>query len=166
MYNLEHKKPQFPLTSSFSCSPAGVLNCFFSKNLSCRGSAAQIAKLTKWSRTIISASLLFLMLLAPICNYSGAQFSGAYGNFHLIVFNYNGCVASHIIKCFPYVRYNRSVISPSAFCNDLRINTTLRWREICVFGLQRHKGKHLVLYPRELPLISEGPWLNVCVFVE
>lgn len=42
------------------------------------------------------------------------QFSDTSGNFHLIVFNYNDYAVSPIIKCFPYVRHNKIVISPSA----------------------------------------------------
>lgn len=42
------------------------------------------------------------------------QFSDTSGNFHLIVFNYNDYAVSPIIKCFPYVRHNKIIISPSA----------------------------------------------------
>lgn len=104
------------------------------------------------------------MFLVSICNYSGAQRSDTYGIFHLIVFNYNDYVVSHLIKCFPYVRYNKSTISPSAFHNDLHINTTFGWhKNVCVLGLHRPKHKHLILYPWEVPLISAGLWLNTRV---
>lgn len=96
------------------------------------------------------------MFLVSICNYSGAQFSDAYGIFHLIVFNYNDYVVSHIIKCFPYVRYNKSIISlvlSTVISILIQLSDGIN---ACVLGLHRHKHKHLILYPQKALLIAAG----------